>query len=137
MNIFKLYTLLVLFSIFSFSLEIEYSYVPKRVYQNQVFPITFLSMKKVFGQISFTFPNKNPILKNAVVIHNGNKTFYTFYFKTKKNPFILPYVLVNINGQIVELKGVSIEVKPLPKRRDFCGVIASGLRIKNTHYLSA
>jgi len=132
MNIFKIYTLLALFSIFAISTEIEYSYVPKRVYQNQVFPITFLSLKKVFGQISFTFPNKNPILKNAVVIHNGNKTFYTFYFKTQKNPFIIPYVLVNLNGKIVELKGVSIEVNPLPKRRDFCGVIASGLRIKNT-----
>jgi len=106
--------------------------VPKRVYQRQVFPITFLSLEKVFGQISFTFPNKNPILKNAVVIQNGNKTFYTFYFKTTKNPFIIPYVLVTNNNKTVKLKGVSIEVNPLPYKRDFCGVIASGLKIKST-----
>jgi len=132
MDMLKTYTLLILFSIFAISSEIEYSYVPKKVYEKQVFPITFLSLEKIFGQISFTFPNKNPILKNAVVIQNGNKTFYTFYFKTIKNPFIIPYVLVNINGKIVELKGVSIDVEPLPQKRDFCGVIASGLKIKST-----
>ncbi len=70
------FTLLILLSIFSFSLEIEYSYTPKRVYENQVFPITFLSIDKVFGEISFNFPNREPISKRAVIIQSGNKTFY-------------------------------------------------------------
>ncbi len=66
-----------------------------------------------------------------MVIRNGNKTFYTFYFKTDKSIFKIPYVVININGEEKRLDGVSIPVEPLPERSNFCGVIASGLKIKS------
>ncbi len=67
----KVYALLVvLFSISAISSDITYSYVPKRVYQKQVFPVAFVGSEKVFGQISFNFKNKIPIVKNAVESEN-------------------------------------------------------------------
>jgi hypothetical protein len=114
-----------------FSEDIEYSYVPKKVYEKQVFPISFLSTNRPKDGISFGFVGKSPILRNAVVIKNGNKTFYTFYFKTTKTPFEIPYIIININGKEKRLEGISIPVEPLPRRDNFSGVIASGLKIKS------
>ncbi len=114
-----------------FAEEIEYSFVPKKVYEKQVFPISFLSTVKPEDGISFGFIGKSPILKNAVVIKNGNKTFYTFYFKTTKSPFEIPHVIVNIGGKEIKLNRISIPVEPLPYRENFSGVIASGLKIKS------
>ena len=111
--------------------SIEYSFVPKKVYENQVFPISFLGTTKPKDRISFGFIGKSPILRNAVVIRSGTKTFYTFYFKTDKSPFYIPKVIVNINGEETILKGVSIPVEKLPYRENFSGVIASGLKIKS------
>ncbi len=111
--------------------DIEYSFVPKKVYEKQVFPISFLGTTSSDDKISFGFIGKNPILRNAVVIKNGTKTFYTFYFKTTKSPFNIPKIIVNINGEEKILKGVSIPVKKLPYRANFSGVIASGLKIKS------
>jgi hypothetical protein len=111
--------------------EIEYSFVPKKVYKRQVFPISFLGTIKPEDGISFGFVGKSPILRHAVVINNGNKTFYTFYFKTTESIFEIPYVIVNIGGKEIELDGISIPVEPLPKKANFCGVIAAGLKIKS------
>ncbi len=122
---------LVILPINLLSEEIEYSFVPKKVYEKQVFPISFLSTVKPEDGISFGFVGKSPILKNAVVINNGNKTFYTFYFKTTKSPFEIPYVIVNIGGKEIKLDSISIPVEKLPYRENFCGVIASGLKIKS------
>jgi len=115
-----------------FSNEIEYSFVPKRVYKKQVFPISFLSRTKISGKILFKFEgDKSPILKTPVIINDGTKTFYTFYFKTDKELFKIPSVNININGKDNKLDGIEIPVQELPKRADFCGVIASGLKIKS------
>ncbi len=122
---------IVVFSTNLFANNIEYSFVPKQVYERQVFPISFLGTTAPEDKISFGFIGKNPILRNAVVIRNGTKTFYTFYFKTTKSPFNIPEVIVNINGEEKVLKGVSIPVKKLPYRANFSGVIASGLKIKS------
>jgi hypothetical protein len=112
--------------------EIEYSFVPKKVYEKQIFPISFLSTIKPEEGISFGFVGKSPILKNAVVINNGNKTFYTFYFKTTKSPFEVPYVVINVAGKEIRLDSISIPVEKLPYRENFSGVIASGLKIKSS-----
>jgi len=115
-----------------FSNEIEYSFVPKRVYKKQVFPISFLSRANISGKIIFKFEgDKSPILKHPVIINDGAKIFYTFYFKTDKKLFKIPSVTVNINGKDYKLDGIKIPVEELPKRADFCGVIASGLKIKS------
>ena len=124
-----------LFLLFIYNLyanDIEYSFVPKKVYEKQVFPISFLGTAEPEGRISFLFlGEEEPILRNAVVIRNGTKTFYTFYFKTTKSHFYIPKVIVKIDGEEKVLKEVSIPVKKLPYRANFSGVIASGLKIKS------
>ncbi|CAA6808891.1 MAG: Unknown protein [uncultured Sulfurovum sp.] len=113
--------------------DVEYSYVPKKVYEKQVFPISFLAINATTNsKISFDFKgSKKPIMKEAVVIRNGSKTFYTFYFKTTDKLFSIPKVSVVFNGKEKLLSGVKIPVKKIPKNKDFSGVIASGLKIKN------
>ena len=119
------------FSINLFANDVEYSYVPKKVYAKQVFPISFLSSTET-KKIDFTFSGgKVPILTEPVIIRNGSKTFYTFYFKTTEKLFTMPKVSVNFNGQHKELGSVKIPVKQLPKKSNFSGVIASGLKIKS------
>lgn len=127
--------LLTFFFIFptqAFSADVEYSYVPKRVYEKQVFPISFLSNSDENTKIKFSFiGEKIPILEEPVKIKNGKKTFYTFYFKTTDTLFQIPEILVNVNGRDTTLIGINIPVEPLPNPKDFSGVIASGLKIKN------
>ena len=115
-----------------FSNEIEYSFVPKQVYKNQVFPISFLSRSSLNGKIIFKFAgDKSPILKTPVIINDGAKTFYTFYFKTDNPLFRISSVTIDINGKNTTLDKIEIPVKELPKRYNFSGVIASGLKIKS------
>ncbi len=116
-----------------FAEDVEYSYVPKKVYEKQVFPISFLANNDASNKkIIFNFSKgKQPILKEPVIIKNGTKTFYTFYFKTTDKIFSLPKITVNLNGKKKILDGVRIPVKKLPHSKNFSGVIASGLKIKN------
>jgi len=113
--------------------DVEYSYVPKKVYEKQVFPISFLAINSsTESKISFNFKgDKSPIMDKPVIIRNGSKTFYTFYFKTTKKLFTIPNVTINFNGKKIELTGVSIPVTKIPNHKNFSGVIASGLKIKN------
>jgi len=113
--------------------DVEYSYVPKKVYEKQVFPLSFLTNNNESNKkILFTFKgHKQPVLSDPVIIRNGSKTFYTFYFKTTDKVFTIPKVIVNFNGKKKTLTGVKIPVKKLPKSKNFSGVISSGLKIKN------
>ncbi len=113
--------------------DVEYSYVPKKVYEKQVFPISFLTTNSADKKaISFNFKGKKqPIMEEPVIIHNGPKTFYTFYFKTTEKLFSIPKVIVIFNGKEKILSGLKIPVKKIPKNKGFSGVIASGLKIKN------
>ena len=138
MNSFRSYALLLItffltFTVNLFAVDVEYSYVPKKVYEKQVFPISFLTNNSESNrEIIFDFQGqKKPVLNSPVIIHNGSKTFYTFYFKTTEKIFTIPQVSVNFNGKSEILSGLTIPVKKLPKSRNFSGVIASGLKIKN------
>ena len=113
--------------------DVKYSYVPKKVYEKQVFPISFLATNSSTNKsITFTFNGKKqPIMDEPVIINNGSKTFYTFYFKTTEKIFSIPKVSVNFNGKNKILSGVKIPVKKIPENENFSGVIASGLKIKN------
>ncbi|CAA6806902.1 MAG: Putative periplasmic protein [uncultured Sulfurovum sp.] len=125
-----LITFLFILTIGLFAGDVEYSYVPKKVYEKQVFPISFLTTTN--ESISFNFQgDKKPVLKKPVIIKNGSKTFYTFYFKTTEKLFTIPKVIVNINGQTKELSTLKIPVKKIPQHKYFSGVIGSELKIKN------
>jgi hypothetical protein len=118
---------------FTFSLlarDVDYSYIPKKVYEKQVFPVSFLTTEK--SNLSFTFNgDKQPILKKPVIIQSGSKTFYTFYFKTTAKQFTLSSVVVKLEDKEKILSGIEIPVKKVPEKENFSGVIASGLKIKN------
>jgi hypothetical protein len=125
-------TLFLTLSINLFADDVEYSYVPKKVYKKQVFPLSFLSnIDDSKENIHFSFKDKSPVLKEPVVIHNGSKTFYTFYFKASGQIFAIPEVVVTLGKRVKKLSGVKIPVKKLPASKNFSGVIASGLKIKN------
>ncbi|NOZ91416.1 MAG: hypothetical protein GXO60_09050 [Epsilonproteobacteria bacterium] len=126
-----LFIFFLLIPIKLFSAEIEYSFIPKKVYKKQVFPISFLSRVNYDGQIVFKFGDKTPILKEPVAIKDGTKTFYTFYFKTDEPLFKIPSVIISIGNKKIKLNSIEIPVKNLPKKDDFCGVIASGLKVKS------
>jgi hypothetical protein len=119
------------FSAILLSSEIEYSFIPQKVYKKQVFPISFLKRGSADEKILFQFTDKSPLLKEPVIIKDGTKTFYTFYFKTNEKLFVIPSVTVITPEDKTKLGEIKIPVKNLPKRSDFCGVIASGLKIKS------
>ena len=131
------FLLLILFFSTFFSLlhadDVAFSYVPKKVYEKQIFPISFLVNSSIQeSPISFDFlGEETPFLKNPEIIRNETKTFYTFYFKTTDKLFIIPRITVTLNGNKKILDGVKIPVKKLPKAKNFSGVIASGLKVKN------
>jgi len=128
-----IFSLLFLSSNTLFAEDVEYSYVPKKVYEKQVFPISFLTSNNLSHQkITFLFEgDKKPILEKPVIIQNGTKTFYTFYFKTVEKIFTIPKVTVRFNKKEKTLSKINIPVHKLPKSKNFSGVIASGLKIKN------
>ena len=130
-NLLLIITFLTLFTSSILASDIEYSYVPKKVYEKQVFPISFLSTSNQKERITFQFANKKPVFKNAVIIRNGAKTFYTFYFKTTQRVFKIPSITILLKDNEIKLDGVEIPVEPLAKRGNFSGVIASGLKIKS------
>ena len=131
------YILLLITSILISSVNLEaqninYSYVPRKVYEKQVFPISFLTNIQDSKNIEFEFyGDKKPILDKPVIIKNGYNLFYTFYFKASGKLFYIPKIVVTINGKKEKLSGLKIPVKKLPKHKNFSGVIASGLKIKN------
>ncbi|NEW60189.1 hypothetical protein GSY74_02740 [Sulfurovum sp. bin170] len=136
MRNYQTYLLLIVtfFTLFTspiFASDIEYSYVPKKVYEKQVFPISFLSTSSQKERITFQFADREPVIKDAVIIKNGAKTFYTFYFKTTERLFQIPSITITLKGKKIELDGVKIPVESLGKRENFSGVIASGLKIKS------
>jgi hypothetical protein len=126
----KLFTFLLALTFTLLAGDVDYSYIPKKVYEKQVFPVSFLTTEK--GELSFKFnANKQPILKEPVIIQSGSKTFYTFYFKTTEKLFELSSVIVQLEDREKILTSIEIPVEEIPKRENFSGVIASGLKVKN------
>lgn len=126
----RLITFLIALTFTLLAKKVDYSYIPKKVYEKQVFPVSFLTTSK--SELSFTFNgNKHPVLAKPVIIQSGSKTFYTFYFKTTDKLFQLPSVVVEVENHEETLSGIEIPVEKLPKKENFSGVIASGLKIKN------
>ncbi len=114
--------------------EYKYSYMPKKVYENQLFPVTVLDTTQREDNPQFQFDissNVQPLFKKPLVVRNGNDRFYTFYFKASKTNVHIPQLFIISNSLDISLKKQTIQLSTLKSREDFCGVIAADMKIKN------
>jgi len=125
-----LFSLLATFA--SAATEYTYSYVPKKVYENQIFPITLLGSDP---SATFTFDKNSafqPLFKKPLLVKNGDETFYTFYFKALKESIHLPRLFVHTVKNEISLEGKDIPLERLAitAHENFSNVLATGLKIK-------
>ena len=111
--------------------EYTYSYVPKKVYENQLFPVTIVGPD---DSPTFSFDALSPIqplFSKPLEVKNGDDTFYTFYFKAAKVDVRLPRLFISSNGSEISLDGKRITLDILKSEKNFSGVIAADMKIKN------
>jgi len=116
--------------------DYKYSYLPKTVYENQIFPITLLEINSVANnRINFNFNEKSnmqPLFRKPLLVKNGHDTFHTFYFKAEDKSIVLPSLLIKDNYGVTVLKKHDIAIKRLKHRDDFCGVLSADMKIKTS-----
>ncbi len=115
--------------------EYQYSYIPKKVYQNQIFAITVLEIGSKNQNPHFYFDSESsnqPVFKKPLVIKNGNDTFFTFYFKTYSRDFYLPELTISGGDENKTLDASNIPIANLKHREDFCAVLAADMKIKTS-----
>ncbi|MDM5270667.1 hypothetical protein PGH07_00575 [Sulfurovum sp. zt1-1] len=114
----------------------QYSYFPKKIYKNQVFPVTVIGINSKQDQIpAFTFdPGSDikPLSNKPLVINNNNDSFYTFYFKAKDRGIRVPALRITTSSNYTELPSGFVPLTALEPREDFCGVIAADMKVKNS-----
>ena len=117
-------------------IEYKYSYLPKKVYENQIFPITILEIgSQSSTNPKFTFDKQNtiePISVKPLIVKNGNDTFYTFYFKSMNSNISIPSLSIKNTQGTTSLEGYLIPIAKLKLREDFCGVLAADMKIKTS-----
>jgi len=128
--------LLTFTTLLSAQSEYKYSYVPKKVYENQVFPVTVICVaecSKEMPQFSFdTVSNIQPLSDEPLVIHNGDDSFYTFYFKASRIDMRIPRLFINSANADLSLDPQIVSLGSLKIRDDFCGVLAADMKIMNS-----
>ncbi|SFV68248.1 Putative periplasmic protein [hydrothermal vent metagenome] len=115
--------------------EFKYSYMPKSVYENQLFAVTVIGIgEEGVHDISFTFHQTHikPLFDKPLIIHNGKDSFYTFYFQAEKENIHIPTLSISTQEREVILDSQTVFIKPLKARRDFCQVLAADMKIKNS-----
>ncbi len=116
--------------------EYKYSYVPKKVYENQLFPVTVIGIGDTgTDNPSFTFDSTSttqPLFQEPLVIRNGNDSFYTFYFQAKTKDIRIPALSVSSSSLEATFSSQNIAINTLKPREDFCGVLAADMKVKNS-----
>lgn len=114
----------------------KYSYMPKKVYENQLFAVTVIGAgEATTGRTQFTFDasgKTQPLFKKPLVVQNGPDSFYTFYFKASKSDIRIPRLFISNEHGETSLEPRTVLIKTLKKREDFCNVLAADMRIKNS-----
>lgn len=131
-----LFVILVLsFSSFiSAQSEYRYSYMPKKVYENQLFPVTVVAMGTEGENPSLTYDTSSPVqplFTSPLRVQNGNDTFYTFYFKAGTTDVRIPILFISSDTQDVSLDKNHISLATLKPQKDFSSVLAADMKIKN------
>ena len=115
--------------------EYKYSYLPKKIHENQIFPITVLEIGSTEDIPRFSFNNESdnqPLFQEPLIVKNGNDSFYTFYFKAHKGIFHLPQLTIGKTSRTIYLDATDILITVLKPRKDFCGVLAADMKIKTS-----
>ena len=116
--------------------EFKYSYMPKKVYENQLFAVTIMAIGKSDQDTPFfTFDRSSrtqPIFSKPLVVQNGNDSFYTFYFKASDQDIRIPSLFISTQSTEATLESKTVFIKTLKKREDFCNVLAADMKIKNS-----
>jgi hypothetical protein len=128
--------LLTFTTILSAQSEYKYSYVPKKVYENQVFPVTVICVSECSEETpQFTFDaisNIQPLFDEPLVILNGEDSFYTFYFKASRIDMHIPRLFIKSENADLSLDPQTVSLGSLKLRDDFCGVLAADMKIRNS-----
>jgi len=115
----------------------SYSYVPKIVYKNQVFPITiFVKHYNSKDEPKFEFDAMSllqPIIPKPTKLINKDNAYYTFYFKANNQDSIIDTPTINIWNlnytYILYPKHIKVRNLNLKNIKNFSNLIASNLRI--------
>ena len=128
--------LLTFATLLSAQSEYRYSYMPKKVYENQLFAVTIMAIGKSNSDMPFfTFDRSSriqPLFSKPLVVQNGNDSFYTFYFKAADSDIRIPSLFISAQDGEASLQAKTIFIKTLKKREDFCNVLAADMKIKNS-----
>jgi len=116
--------------------EYKYSYMPKKVYENQVFPVTIMCLSGCRDEhVNFTFDEVSPVQPlsdTASIIRNGKESFYTFYFKAEQIDVRVPRLFIRSENEEVTLAPQVVMLGTLKQREDFCGVLAADMKLENS-----
>jgi len=133
------FTLLLLFSwstLVNAEAEYKYSYLPKKVYTHQLFPVTVIDVAgEADDNPQFQFDPTSPVqplFQDPLVVHNGNDSFYTFYFKADRIDIKIPRLFIVSPSVDTSLAPRLLPMVALKPRKDFCGVLAADMKIKNS-----
>ncbi len=116
--------------------QFKYSYMPKEVYKNQLFPITIMAIgDKGTDKTYFTFDDSiesNLLFQEPLIVRNGNDSFYTFYFKASISDIRIPRLFISSVDMEISLNPHFISVKSLKEKKNFSHLLSSQMRIKSS-----
>ena len=110
--------------------EYVYSYMPKKVYENQLFPVTVSGSDHAILTFDTSSPIQ-PLFKDPLIVRNGKDTFYTFYFKAKSVSMFIPMLFIDSTFDNITLNEKQIPVVKLEKNPKFSSVLATSFKIKS------
>lgn len=116
--------------------DFKYSYMPKSVYENQLFPVTIIAAGlSASERPQFTFDRSSdiqPLFDTPLVVQNGSDSFYTFYFKASDVDIRVPQLFISSQDGEASLRAKTVFIEHLEKREDFCEVLAADMEVKNS-----
>ena len=123
--------LLTFATLLSAQSEYRYSYMPKKVYENQLFPVTVVGPDDT-PTLTFDISSvTQPLSNKPLLVKNGTETFYTFYFKADKKDMHIPRLFISSPAQESSLDEHTVTLAKLQTPKNFSSVIASKLIIKS------
>jgi len=125
--------------VFAANAPYSYSYIPKFVYENQLFPVSIhIKHYDPKSKLNFEYDNISlvqPISNKPVIVINQDEAFFTFYFKvnTNKDTIEIPTLAIWNLDQTYILNAQEVKVKKLDSSKvlDYSGVLASKFRINS------